>query len=106
MHALPFTDFSGGDGSWTVRALDGDWGSFVFLPFFSDGFRLHSGEANGPSFLRLFFVVDLGASGDVDMSRSGSLNTWATSTCSFLLRFLSLLVVPFVSTGVGAGGAV
>jgi hypothetical protein len=76
MQALPLTGFGGGDGSliWAFRRdAEGEVGSLPFLFFFVDVFRLVSGEADAAVFLRFFFADAFGASGVVDISRSGSL---------------------------------
>jgi hypothetical protein len=75
MHAFPLTGIGGGDGSRIWVFLRDAWGeraSLLFLAFFADDLRIDSGEAAEAFFLRLFFVAALGASGDVDISRSGS----------------------------------
>jgi hypothetical protein len=101
MHALPLTGTGGGDGSLIgvfFRDLVGDATCFDFLPL-SVVFRLDSGDAAAPFFLRFFLAEDFGASGDVDMSRSESLNSSSTATSSFLLRFLFRCFFPFVASG-------
>lgn len=101
MQALPLSNFGGGDGS-TIetffRDLAGDVESFEFLIFLMDVFRLNSGEAE----LRLFFVflltAILGASGEVDMSRPGSLKASATSISSNFLLFLFRFLTSFIAS--------
>jgi hypothetical protein len=61
--------------------------SCVFLLFFADDFRLALGETTSSLFLRFLLVEDFGASGEVDMSKSGSRNSFAAATGSFLLVF-------------------
>jgi hypothetical protein len=101
MHALPLTGIGGGDGSLMgtlFRDLVGDVTCFDFLPFFDNVFRLDSGDAEAPFFLRFFLAEDFGSSGEVDMSRSGSLNSSSTTTSSFLPSFLFRCFFPFVAS--------
>jgi hypothetical protein len=72
MHALLFTGTGGGDVSriCVFFRADGDVVSLPVLVFFLADFRLVSGEVNEAFFLRFFLVF--GASGEVDISMSGS----------------------------------
>lgn len=65
----------GGDGSLICAFFlnaDGDTGSLPFLLFFVIVLRLMSGD-DVVFFLRFFFADIFGASGEVDISRLGSL---------------------------------
>jgi len=76
IQALPLTGLGGDVGSLTwpfFLAADGDAGSLPFLLFFVDDLRRDSGDAEAAFFLRSFFAEVFGASGEVDISRSGSL---------------------------------
>jgi hypothetical protein len=73
MH-LPFTGIGGAGGSTTWAFLrDADGGdSLPFLFFFAVDLLVDSGEAVTPFFLRFLLIEVRGASGEVDMSMSGS----------------------------------
>jgi hypothetical protein len=90
IQALPRTGTDGSDAS-TRGAfffdLLGDVGNLA-LDFLIDAFRAVVGEATAPTFLLFLFGDEFGASGDVDMSRSGSLTSFSASVSFFLLRFL------------------
>lgn len=105
MQALPGAGSDGGDGSLTgafFLDLVGDAGDLAFLLFLVDGFRTVLGEVTAPFPLCLFFVDELGASGDVDMSISGSPKSLSASTTFFLLRFLLRGSFSSVAAAVGA----
>ena len=77
MQALFLASPGGSEGSLAVaffRDLTGKEAAVVlaFLSFFAEVFVFTSGEVTVPLFLRFFLTEDLGASGEVDMSRSGS----------------------------------
>jgi hypothetical protein len=107
LHLMPFSRHrkhllltgctGGGLGSTTalfLRDFAGDC-NLLFFTFFDEDVRLASSETT--PFLRPFFAGALVASGEVDMSRSGSSNSVSTSTWwSFLLRFLFRVLVPLL----------
>lgn len=75
MQACFLGSLGNGDGSlWTavLRELGDERAPFDFLLFFVDALNVVSMGTEAPVFFRDFFVEDLGASGDVDMSISGS----------------------------------
>jgi hypothetical protein len=105
MHGVPLTGTGDGGGEGSLigaffRDLVGDAACFDFFPFLVDGFRPFSGEAGAPFFLRFFLAEDFGASGEVDMSMSGSRNSSSTTISSFLLDFLFRFFFSLVASGV------
>ena len=72
---FPLWPGGGSDGSRAgarFRDFVGEMGSLAILLFLADDLPLALAKSEPTPFLR-FFVADLGASGEVDMSRSGSL---------------------------------
>lgn len=110
MHALFLASLGGGDGTLDVAFFfdftgDETGAASEVLPFFADVFNEPATGAAMPLLLRFFFAEDLGASDEVDMSRSGSWNSSPTATWwSFLLHFLFLAVplAVFATLGVAA----
>lgn len=73
MQALFLASRGGGEGSLAIafsRDIAGE--VLTFLAFFLGVSELASGGAMMPLLLRFLLTVDLDASGEVDMSRSGS----------------------------------
>jgi hypothetical protein len=91
IQAFPRTGIGGGVGS-LIGAfsldLEGDMGKAAFSLFLVDTLRVVVGETAAPFFLILFFADGFRASDDVNMSRAGSVKSFAASILSFLLRFL------------------
>lgn len=104
MQALFLPSLGGGDGSSNADTfLEEALAAFGVLVFFPFDFLLGSVDGPVPLLLRFRFTEDLGASGEVDMSRFGSWNASPSAAeRSFALRFF-FLVVPFGVFTAGAG---
>ena len=80
MHALFFANRGGGDGAPTAAFFmdltdDEAVAALLISLFFADDL-----VPTVLSFLRFFFAEDLGASGEVDMSRSGAWKSLTAAT--------------------------
>ena len=104
MQALPrICVGSGGSSKTGAFFLDpvGEAGNLA-LVFLVDVFRDVVEEATALPFLLFLFADGFGPSGDVDMSRSGPLNSLCASVSSFLLRFLLRGCFSYVASAVAA----